>query len=93
MIYKHLNVGLLSKLTVNFVRFDEQAKLFTESERKQLNFLRKLPLMNDGQIHLYVPTFTSSITRHGISLVEAYALLEKCFKLRIIYPISLEPRI
>jgi hypothetical protein len=93
MVYKHLNVGLLSKLTVNFARFDEQVKKFTESEQKQLNFLRELPRMNDGQIHLYVPTFTSSIIHHGVSLVKAYALLEKCFRLRIIYPISLEPRV
>jgi hypothetical protein len=93
MVYKHLNVGLLSKLTVNFARFDEQVKKFTESEQKQLNFLRELPRMNDGQIHLYVPTFTSSITHHGVSLVKAYVLLEKCFRLRIIYPISLESRV
>ncbi len=93
MVYKHLNVGLLSKLTVNFERFDQQVGQFTESERKQLNFLRELPRMNDGQIQMYVPTFTSSITRHGVSLVKAYALLEKCFRLRIIYPISLEPRV
>jgi hypothetical protein len=93
MVYKHLNVGLLSKLTVNFSRFNEQEKLFSENERKQLNFLKELPSMSDGQLHFYVTTFTSSITRHGVSLVKAYALLEKCFRLQIVYPVSPEPRV
>jgi hypothetical protein len=93
MIYKYLNVGLLSKLKVDFKQFEDQEKLLTENERKQLNFLKELPSMSDGQISFYVPTFTSSLTSHGVSLVKAYALLEKCFRLRIIYPISLEPRV
>ena len=94
MIYKYLNVGLLSKLTVNFTKFKDQEKSFSESERKQLGFLEEIPLRSDdGQISFYVPSFTSALTNNGIPLVRAYELLDKCFRLRIIYPISLEPRI
>ncbi len=93
MVYKHLNVGLLSKLAVNFIRFKEQEEYFNEKERRQLDLIKELPPMNDGSIRFYVTTFTSSLTRSGVSLVNAYTLLEKCFQLRIIYPISLEPRV
>jgi hypothetical protein len=93
MIYKQLNVGLLSKLTLDFARFEEHEKIFTDKERKYLEFLKGLPSLGENQIQFYITTFTSSITRHGVPLVKAYALLEKCFQLRIIYPISLEPRV
>ena len=78
---------------MDFARFEEHEKIFTEKERKYLEFLKGLPSLGENQIQFYVTTFTSSITRHGVPLVKAYALLEKCFQLRIIYPISLEPRV
>ncbi|PWI47025.1 hypothetical protein CEE45_13710 [Candidatus Heimdallarchaeota archaeon B3_Heim] len=88
LVYKYLNVGLLSKLTIDFQRFKELEKDFSEDERKFITYLAEIPPLDDGQISFYVTTFTSSITRHGASLALAYTLLEKCFKLRIIYPIT-----
>ncbi|MCK5346510.1 MAG: hypothetical protein KAR20_24040, partial [Candidatus Heimdallarchaeota archaeon] len=88
LVYKHLNVGLLSKLTIDFQRFKEHKKDFSADERKFISYLAEIPPLDDGQISFYITTFTSSITRHGASLALAYTLLEKCFKLRIIYPIT-----
>ncbi|NHJ02924.1 MAG: hypothetical protein EAX86_12380 [Candidatus Heimdallarchaeota archaeon] len=94
LIYKYLNVGLLSKLTLDVKRLQEKEKQFSENERKQLYYLTEhLPKQQNVQIAFYITTFTSSLTSKGISLVKAYKLLEKCFRLKIIYPISLEPRL
>ncbi|MFX0050060.1 MAG: carboxypeptidase-like regulatory domain-containing protein [Candidatus Hermodarchaeota archaeon] len=93
LVYKYLNVGLLSKLTINFNRFKEKEKQFTDSERKYMKYLQEILPKSDSQIAFYVTTFTSTLTKSGVSLVKAYILLEKSFRLRIIYPIVLEPRI
>jgi hypothetical protein len=89
LVYKYLNVGLLSKLTVDFNRFKKHEKRFSEEERKIIRYLAEILPLHDGRITFYVTTFTSSITRQGVSLAKAYSLLEKCFMLRIIYPINL----
>ncbi len=88
LIYKYLNVVLLSKLTFDFNRFKEFKKNFTEEEKKYISYLSEIPAINDDRVTFYVTTFTSSITRHGVSLAAAYTLLEKCFRYRIIFPIT-----
>ncbi|MFX1336634.1 MAG: carboxypeptidase-like regulatory domain-containing protein [Promethearchaeota archaeon] len=89
LVYKYLNLSILSKLTIDFNRFKAHEKKFSKDERKFINYLGEIPPLRDGLITFYVPTFTSSITRHGVSMAKAYSLLEKCFELRIVYPIAL----
>jgi hypothetical protein len=80
--------GILRPLKVDFEQLGKRKKHFTKKEWSKVNIIKKIPTIIDGLLVFHVNTYTSIMLKHGVSLANAYSLLDKCYFLKIIRSIS-----
>jgi hypothetical protein len=88
LIYRYLMTGILRPLKVNFEQLSKGMKHFTKKEELELRIIDKIPTIKEGHLVFHVNTYTSVMQKHGVSLVNAYSLLDKCYFLKIIRGLS-----
>lgn len=88
LLHQYLMTGILRPLKVNFEQLNKRLKYFTKKEQSELNIINKIPTIIEGHLVFHVNTYTSVMQKHGVSLVDAYSLLDKCYFLKIIRCIS-----
>ncbi|MHA2244192.1 MAG: DUF2341 domain-containing protein, partial [Candidatus Hodarchaeales archaeon] len=80
IVLEILPIGLLRPLTIDQSLFKANINQFTKKERKMSKLVSEIPSFIDGQHAFYAINFISSITVHGIPLLEAFNFLEHCYK-------------